>query len=495
MNDNKKLIKLLARVELARHNFYYYCKLKDNKFYNKNKPYLKTLCDELQDFYFSDDDVLVINMPPRFGKSYTLQNFECWIFGQENGHKNRIMTASYNKTLSSNFSKGVRNTIQEEKVDKDIIVYSDIFNAKIKRGSSAAELWTLENSNLVNFLSTSPTSTSTGFGCSILCIDDLIKNAEEAFNETKLEKYWDWFTNTMLSRIEQGGKLIVIFTRWSKKDLAGRLLDFYKEQGKKVRHLLMKAEQEDGSSLCEEVLSKERIKLLKSIMSEEIFNANYNQVPLDLKGRLYTRLQTYDYDELYETNSKEFDEELTKHNKYIYKLDEKGKKIKKIEFEKIINYTDTADTGDDYLCSITAGIYKRKIYILDVIYTKAHMEQTEPMVADSLKNNEVHLCRIESNNGGRGFARNVDRLSKELENNITQITSFTQKKNKQSRIYSNKDNVMMNIFFPEDWSIRWPEFFKSMVEYQAEGKNAHDDAEDSITGVYESFQGFGYYNY
>ena len=54
---------------------------------------------------------------------------------------------------------------------------------------------------------------------------------------------------------------------------------------------------------------------------------------------------------------------------------------------------------------------------------------------------------------------------------------------------------MMNIFFPENWSLLWPEFFKSIVEYQAEGKNAHDDAQDAVTGIYESFQGLGYYNY
>lgn len=492
MNDNKKLIKLLAKVELARRNFYYYCRLKDPKFYKKDREYLKKLCDELQDFYFSNDEVLIVNMPPRLGKSYTLQNFEEWILGIN--QKEKIITASYNRMLSNNFSKNVRNAIQEIKADKDIIVYSDIFKSQIKKGSGAAEIWSLEGSTLPNFLSTSPSGTVTGFGCSLMVIDDLIKNAEESYNENLLEKHFKWLTDTMLSRIEIGGKLVVIFTRWSNKDLAGRLLDFYKTQGLKIRHILMKAEQEDGSSLCEELLSKQRIKYLKSIMSEEIFNANYNQVPIDIKGRLYTDLRTYNYDELYQVEEVYFDEE--KHyNEYTFKKDKNNKRIYKFHFDKIINYTDTADEGKDYLCSITAGIYKRKIYVLDVIYTKAHMESTEPMVAKALKDYEVHICRIESNNGGKGFARNVDILKKELNNNITQITTFTQNKNKNSRIYSNKDNVMKNIYLPENWGVLWPEFFKSMVEYQAEGKNEHDDAEDAITGIYESFQALCYYDY
>ena len=493
MNNNREIIKLLVQIELARRNFYYFCRLKDSEFYKKDRTYLKTLCDELQAFCESEDDVLIINMPPRMGKSYTLQNLETWLLGLN--YKEKIITASYNRTLSNNFSKGVRNSIQEVKVDKDRIVYSDIFNTKIKKGSGASEMWSVEGSPLVNFLSTSPSSTVTGFGCSYMVIDDLIKNAEESANETLLEKHFKWLTDTMLSRIEIGGKLIVIFTRWSNKDLAGRLLDFYKEQGMKIRHVLMRAEQEDGSSLCEELLPLSRIKFLKSIMSEAIFNANYNQIPMDVKGRLYTDLRTYNYDELYEIEEKYFDNENSKHNVYTFKKDKNNKRIYKFNFDKVITYTDTADEGTDYLCSITAGIYKRKIYVLDVIYTKAHMESTEPMVAKSLKDYEVHLCRIESNNGGKGFARNVDRLSKELKNNITQITTFTQTKNKASRIYSNKDNVMMNIYFPENWSVLWPEFFKSMVEYQAEGKNKNDDAEDSITGIYETFQGLGYYDY
>ncbi|MDL0354733.1 terminase, partial [Clostridioides difficile] len=100
-------------------------------------------------------------------------------------------------------------------------------------GDSAMNLWSLEN-GYNNYLATSPTGTATGFGATILLIDDVIKNAEEAYNENVLEKHWDWFTNTMLSRLEEGGKIIIIMTRWSSKDLAGRALEHYKEEGKKV---------------------------------------------------------------------------------------------------------------------------------------------------------------------------------------------------------------------------------------------------------------------
>ena len=100
---------------------------------------------------------------------------------------------------------------------------------------------------------------------------------------------------------------------------------------------------------------------------------------------------------------------------------------------------------------------------------------------------QVNVARIESNNGGRGFARNVRRiLEQELGSNLTIIKWFTQSKNKQARIYSNSTWVMEHIYFPEDWRNRWPEYYDSMIKYQREGKNKHDDAQDATTGIAEN---------
>jgi len=79
-----------------------------------------------------------------------------------------------------------------------------------------------------------------------MIIDDLIKNVEEAYSENTLEKHWLWFTDTMLSRLEEGGKIIIIMTRWATGDLAGRALEHFAEEKKKVRLLTMKAVQDDG---------------------------------------------------------------------------------------------------------------------------------------------------------------------------------------------------------------------------------------------------------
>lgn len=448
MNNNlKEEIKKQARLELARRDFFEYCKLTASDFYEEERNFLKDLCYQLQDFYKSDEKVCVINMPPRHGKSRTAGKFVEWILGTNPNEK--IMTGSYNKDLSSSFAKSVRDTIASAKTE-GVIVYNDIFpNTKIKDGEATQKKWALAGSKVSNYLATSPTGTATGFGCTIMIIDDLIKNAKEAYNENTLKNHIDWFNNTMLSRTENGFKLIIIMTRWSSNDLAGYILENYPN----VRHINYKAVQEDGSMLCEDVLSKEDYEFKTKNMNKDIIYANYQQEPIDVKNRLYTSFKTYE-------------------------------KLPPAHY--IMNYTDTADEGDDYLCSIDYQMYNSEYYILDVIYTQESMEVTEPAVAEMITKDNVGNANIESNNGGRGFARNVQKELKELKNTHTKVNWFHQGENKVARILSNSTGVMNNIYFPINWEDRWPEFAKHLKHYVRTGKNEHDDAEDCLTGVYEN---------
>lgn len=418
-------------------------------------------CDDLQSFIEPTDEheVLVVNMPPRHGKSRTIGNFVEWVLGNDQTQK--IMTGSYNETLSTNFSKGVRNTIQEIKGDADKIVYSDIFpGVNIKRGDGAMNMWSLEK-GYNNYLATSPTGTATGFGASIMIIDDLIKSALEANNADTLEKHWTWFTDTMLSRLEEGGKIIVVMTRWHSLDLAGRIIETY---GDKVKVVQYKAVQDDGSMLCPEILSRKSYETKRKAMGADIAEANYQQNPIDIKGRLYQSFKTY---------SK-------------LPVDEHGQAL----YSAVKNYTDTADTGDDFLCSIDYVEYNKEAYVINVIYTKDGMEITEPAVAKMLYEDKVNIADIESNNGGRGFARNVESiLRSKFSSNKTVIHPFFQSKNKISRILSNSTWVMNHIYFPVNWQDRFPDYYLAMVRYQKEGKNAHDDAPDATTGIAENIGG------
>ena len=453
-----------AKIELARREFFFYCNVKAPDFYKEDRQYLLDLCNAFQDFIQSDDEVMIVNEPPRHGKSRTAGLLVEWVLGNDQTAK--IMTGSYNETLSTMFSKNVRNDIMEEKADENRIVFSDIFpGVRIKRGDGAMNLWSLEG-GYNNYLATSPPGPATGFGASLLIIDDLIKNAEEANNELTKEKHWSWFTDTMLSRLEEGGKIIIIMTRWASDDLAGRALEHFKESGAKVRHISMKALQDDGTMLCSEVLSRKSYEAKIKAMGADIASANYQQEPIDLKGRLYASFKTY--------------EKLPE--------DSNGNSL----LEGIYSYTDTADEGDDFLCTIIWGVCLKEAYVLDVYYTKAGMEITEPETARRFYQFKVNRARIESNNGGSGFARNVLRiLSEAFESNYTEVKWFHQSKNKKARILSNATWIMNHVHYPVNWRDKWPEYYNAMVKYQREGDNRHDDGPDATTGVAETMNMLG----
>ena len=449
-------IKRQARRELARREFFYFCNLMAADFYKPERRYLVELCEALQEFYEDEKaKVLIINEPPRHGKSRTASLFVEWVLGRNPTEK--IMTGSYNNILSATFAKNVRNAIQEVKADENITVYSDIFpNVRIKRGDAAMDMWSLDG-GYNSYLATSPSGTATGFGCSLLIIDDIIKNAEEAYNETAKEKAWTWFANTMLSRLEEGGKILIIMTRWASDDLAGRAIEHF---GDAAKVITMKALQPDGTMLCDEILSRRSYEEKVRAMGADIASANYQQEPIDIKGQLYSSFKTYDR----------------------VPADANGNPL----FTAIRNYTDTADTGADYLCSIVYGVYNSEAYVLDLLYTKDAMETTEPATAAMLYKNGVNVADFESNNGGRGFARQVRRLLQErYKSNKTVVNTFAQTKNKAARILSNSTWVMEHIYVPVNWKDRWPEYYRAMTRYQREGKNAHDDAPDATTGIAE----------
>lgn len=461
---DREQLRRYALMELSRRDFWTFCQVLEPDFYEPDRYFLQLLCEDMQDFLKSDDDVAIYNLPPRHGKSRTASNLAKWAFGRNVALK--IMTGSYNKILSETFSRAVRGGIQEIKADVNRTVYSDIFpGVRIKKGDGALNLWSLEG-GYNSYLATSPDATSTGFGADLLMLDDLIKSAKEAYNELHLEGLWSWITNTMLQRLESGAKIMFIMTRWATGDPAGRALEHFRENGMTVRHLTMKAVRDDGTMLCPEILTERDYLIKTSTMGEDIASANYQQIPIDIQGKLYSSFKTYEK----------------------IPMDASGHPL----FEGIYSYCDSADQGDDYLCNIIWGVYNKEAYVLDVIYTKEPMEITEPAVAKALFKFKVNRERVESNSGGRGFARNIKRiLEEELHSNYTDISWFHQSRNKIARIRSEATWVMNHIYFPINWRDRWPDFYKAMSTYQREGKNAHDDAQDCTTGVAETMHILG----
>lgn len=447
-----------ARCELARRHFYDYCKLFAPDFYRDDRPYIRRFCEEFQSFLEGKDKIMIINAPPRHGKSRTAVNLVAWALGRN--PKMKIMTASYNETLSTVFSKDVRDAIMTRKTDRLTPVYSDVFpGVAIKKGDAAMNLWSVQGGRN-SYLATSPGGSATGFGADLFIIDDLIKNELEARTERTKEAHWNWFRKTIIQRLEKG-KLIIVMTRWASDDLAGRALEHFSKGTWTLRHVNMKAVQDDGTMLCPEILSREDYEEVARAVGPEIAAANYQQEPIDLKGQLYTHIKTYDR----------------------IPADAQGRPL----FTAIKSYTDTADTGTDYLCHLNYGVYRGCAYVLSVLYTQEPMEKTEPATARLIARDGVRQADIESNAGGRGFARAVKGHLLKMGNRCT-VTAFTQTKNKEARILSNATQVMECVLFPKDWAARWPEYARAMLRYQRAGRNEHDDAPDATTGIVERME-------
>lgn len=147
------------------------------------------------------------------------------------------------------------------------------------------------------------------------------------------------------------------------------------------------------------------------------------------------------------------------------------------------NYTDTADTGDDYLCSLCYAVGgDGMIYLTDALYTPEPMEATEPQAAAMLRRADVREALFESNNGGRGFARAVGRLVPEV-----RIAWTHQSRNKEARILSNSATVQRLARWPRGWEARWPELARDLLGYRRLYRaNRRHDAPDALTGVVET---------
>lgn len=493
-------------LEICRQSFWEYEKYINPKFFCEDRPHLKIIALTLQALYErrivkvnqedewkivsseekknltkkvkAENDIeveikvpeeelfvcrnLMLNVPPRHGKSYTMSNFADWMFGKDN--ENRIIAITYNDILAGRFSKNVRDGIAAEKQDERFHIFSDVFpNTKIKFGDSAVSMWSLEG-QFFNYLGAGFNGTITGVGCSLGIIDDPVKNELEAANDDFLASQYSWYTDTFLSRVEEGGMQIIIMTRWSTNDLCGRLLS--DEDAGDWYQLCMKACEDEmlKKMLCPELFSFNSYVKKKKKMSPAIFMANYQQEPFDVKGALYQHFKTYVY----------------------IPMQANGKHA----FTQIRAYCDTADEGEDYLCCIVYGVYNMEAYVLDVIYTQASMEVTEKLVAKSFYENEVNAADIEGNNGGKGFARAVGNILKNVfKSNKTVIKWFHQSENKKARIRSNSTWVMEHIYYPENWMYRWEEYYKAMKKYKDKGRNDHDDAPDATTGIAETITG------
>ena len=158
--------------------------------------------------------VLLVFVPPRHGKSELCSiGFPAWYLGRNPDKE--IITVSYSAELAQDFGSKTRGIVGSE-------AYKAIFNLTLKEDEQAKAKWRTNRGG--SYTSVGVGGAITGRGADVLLFDDPIKNREEAESEVYREKVWQFFTSTAFTRLEPGGVVVVILTRWHVDDLAGRIL-------------------------------------------------------------------------------------------------------------------------------------------------------------------------------------------------------------------------------------------------------------------------------
>ncbi|GAA4338575.1 phage terminase large subunit [Mucilaginibacter gynuensis] len=442
---------------MAKHHIYSFTKYTYPTIFNSTWLH-ESYYNMLERFIKGEIKKLMVFMPPQHGKSEgSTRRTPAKMLGDNPDKK--IAIVSYNSTKARKFNREIQRIIDSPEFRA---IYPD---TKLSNGFDGYAR-TNDEFELVGHAgglrSVGVGGPLTGETVDILIMDDLYKDAASAWSPTIRENVQDWYDTVAETRLHNGSQQLLVFTRWHPDDLAGKLLASEKDDWVVVAYPAIKVgppnaydPREEGEALYPEKHGLEKLNKIKN-RNKHVFECLYQQNATSKVGRLYSLFRTY--------------------------------KVLPASQKKIVKaYVDTADTGKDYLCCIVYVETEFGIYILDVLYTQDPMETTEPLTANLLTKHKVQVARVESNNGGRGFARNVERELRLLQNIKTAVTWFTQTNNKDVRIFTQSAEVTNLVHMPEGWEELWPLFHKSVTEYMAQGGNEHDDAEDTLTGTVEFF--------
>lgn len=236
----------------------------------------------LVDFVYGDLDRLIIEWPPRHGKSQLMSLWTpAWLM--MNRPTQNMILASYEAEFAAKWGRGVRNLISE---------WGHLYGVRLADDSAAKSRWATSDGG--EFVAAGIGGPITGRGADYLIIDDPVKNAEQANSSTYRERDWDWYNSTAYTRLQGPAKVCVIQTRWHEDDLAGRL---QRESGDKWTVVKLPAialdsdpmGRSEGEALWPGRFSVERLRAIQAQIGPYWWNALYQQSPQPPEGGDFKR--------------------------------------------------------------------------------------------------------------------------------------------------------------------------------------------------------------
>jgi predicted phage terminase large subunit-like protein len=221
---------------------------------------------------------IIVNMPPRHTKSeFASYLLPAWLIGKNPALK--IIQTTHTAELAVRFGRKVRNLMELQ-------IYKDIFpDVDLRADSKAAGRW--ETGQGGEYYAAGVGGAITGRGADLLIIDDP-HSEQDALSETAMENAYEWYTSGPRQRLQPGGSIVVVMTRWSLKDLTGKLV---KAQGTDVL-----ADQWDivefpailpsDNILWPEFWKKEELLKVKASLSLGKWNAQWQQNPTAEEGAI-----------------------------------------------------------------------------------------------------------------------------------------------------------------------------------------------------------------
>jgi predicted phage terminase large subunit-like protein len=201
-----------------------------------------------------------------------------WMIGKN--PKLKIIQATHTTELAVRFGRKAKHLIDSEE-------YQKIFNTKLREDSKAAGRW--ETNEGGEYFAAGVGGSITGRGADLLIIDDP-HSEQDALNINALERTWEWYTSGPRQRLQPGGIIIVVMTRWNTKDLTGRLINAQKESKADQWEVIeFPAILPSNKPLWPEYWKLEELEAVKASVAIGKWNAQYQQNPTAEEGSIIKR--------------------------------------------------------------------------------------------------------------------------------------------------------------------------------------------------------------
>ena len=224
---------------------------------------------------------LIVNMPPRHTKSeFASYLFPAWLMGKK--PKTKIIQATHTAELSYRFGRKMRNLMDDN-------VFRKIYkNVSLKADSKASGRW--ETNHGGEYFGAGIGGAITGRGADLLIIDDP-HSEQDALSTTAFDNAYEWYTSGPRQRLQPGGAIVIVMTRWGVKDLTGRLIDAQAKEPKADQWELIEfpAILPSNKPIWPEYWDIETLQTTKASLTEQKWQAQWQQKPTSEEGSIIKR--------------------------------------------------------------------------------------------------------------------------------------------------------------------------------------------------------------